>query len=471
MNMNLLRIELGLLGRDSRVRWVAIILLLMVATTFAVALRDSLRFSDEFHAVEQAERTRWLEQSAKDPHSADHFGVWIFKPFSPLGVLDPGIDPYVGRMVRIEAHLFNDAVFRAVQDATPLTRSGSTTVADIMQLVVPLLMMLLGYSTFAADRERGTLRLALGSGASPVQWLAARFSALFIVTTLVVSAPLLILGAIATALLPDQGLQIWPRLLLWIVTHTLYAAIFLGVAVVISLVANTARAALATSLATWVLLCVLIPRLLTVGIEWIAPTPSYQDTRAQINREMKTYGTVEGDAQRQQEFLASKGVQAANELNVDLRGSMMRINERHHFAVFDKYFGEFFAGLQRQDRLYSYAGLLSPKVALQSVSEIFAGTDYANHTRFIWAGEHYRRLISETMIQALIDNPQHQESDHPPQKYLGDKTLWERVPPFEFHPITAGSALGAAAIPMMLLLGWLAVAVLAARVLAARIRL
>jgi ABC-2 type transport system permease protein len=379
-------------------------------------------------------------------------------------------------MIRIEAHLFNDAVFRAVQDATPLTRSGSTTVADIVQLVVPLLVMLLGYSAFAVDRERGTLRLALGSGAMPVQWLTARFTALLIITVLLVSAPLMVLGAIAASVLPDQNLQVWPRLLLWIITQTLYAAIFLGIAVVISLVANSARTALAGSLAAWVLLCVLIPRLLTIGIESIEPTPSYQNTRVQINREMKAYGTVEGDARRTQEFLASKGAKDADDLDIDLRGSMMRVNERHHFAVFDRHFGEFFAGLQRQDRLYGYAGLLSPKVALQSASEIFAATDYTNHTRFVWAGEHYRRLISETMIQALIDNPQHDEANHnkpasEQKKYLGDKSLWERVPAFEFRPIATGSALAAAAVPLTILLAWFAVTVIAARMLAARIRL
>lgn len=464
MTTELFRIELASLVRDARVRWMGLILLALVALTFTGALRDSLKFSAELADINHAERSRWLEQRAKDPHSADHFGLWVFKPFAPLGVLEPGIDPYVGRMVRVEAHLFNDAVFRAVQDAVPLTRGGGGTVADIVQLIVPLLALLLGYSAFAADRERGTLRLALGNGALPAQWLLARSAALLTVVGALVGVPLLVLGLVATVVLPGQGDL--PRLLPWVLAQMLYAGIFIGLAVAISLRASSARNALALSLASWVALCVLLPRLLALGVEMVEPTPSYQSVRAAIETESKEYNSVENDARREREFLAANGAARREDLRVDLRGSLMRVRERHNFAVFDRHFGEFFAQLERQDQLYGVAGAFAPKLALQAVSEAFANTSYANHIRFVWAAEHYRRGLSETMIQSLIDNPQQGDT-----RYLGDVALWRKIPDFVYRYAGFTESLRAVALPLLLLASWLVATFGAALLLARRIRL
>ncbi|WP_419506077.1 ABC transporter permease subunit [Methylobacterium hispanicum] len=171
-------------------------LVLLLAVAGLAAWREAAAYGAEVARITAAERDRWLGQDAKNPHSADHYGLWVFRPSAPLAVLDPGTEPYTGRMVRVEAHLFNDAVYRAVQDAGPLARAGLGSVADIVQLVVPLAAILMGFSAFAADRERGTLRLALGNGVPPGRLFAGRLAALLVALALVVGPPLLGLGAL-----------------------------------------------------------------------------------------------------------------------------------------------------------------------------------------------------------------------------------------------------------------------------------
>ncbi|MEZ0250604.1 MAG: ABC transporter permease subunit, partial [Methylobacteriaceae bacterium] len=188
--------ELALFLHDVRLRWIGAVLVLLLAVAGLGAWRDAVRYGAEVDAVTAAERARWLGQDAKNPHSADHFGIWVFKPSSPLAVLDPGSEPYTGRMVRVEAHVFNDAVYRAVQDAGPLARAGLGSVADIVGLVVPLAAILLGFSAFAADRERGTLRLALGNGIAPGRLFADRFAAMTAALVLVIGLPLLGIGTL-----------------------------------------------------------------------------------------------------------------------------------------------------------------------------------------------------------------------------------------------------------------------------------
>ena len=57
-------------------------------------------------------------QPKKNPHSAAHYGVYAFKPKSPLALVDTGIDPYMGVAVWLEAHKQNEFKYRPAQDRT-----------------------------------------------------------------------------------------------------------------------------------------------------------------------------------------------------------------------------------------------------------------------------------------------------------------------------------------------------------------
>jgi ABC-2 type transport system permease protein len=449
--MRLIRTELWQILQDASLRWIGAVLVALLSVAVAGAWQQARREAADVRAITEAERGRWLGQDAKNPHSADHYGLWVFKPSSPLAILDPGTEPFTGRMIRVEAHLFNDAVFRAVQDASPLARAGLGSVADIVQLIVPLAAIMLGFSAFAADRERGTLRLALGNGAPPGRLFAGRLVALLLATGLVVGVPLLGLGGLAAASLDAPGWAIWTRLVLWVAAQVVYACAFLVLAMTFSLAARTARAALAASLLAWVILCVAAPRLATIGVETFAPAISYRDTRARIDGAFRAHRTAEANDARAQAVLARYGVSDPEDLPVDLRGLMMSENERHNFAVFDAAFGAFFDSLLRQERGYAWAGLLSPRIALQALSTALAGTDFSQHVHFVWGAERYRRSISERMNQAMIDNPQGGG-----RLYMAGHDLWEEVPPFRHDPVPLGGSLREAALPAAMLAFWLA---------------
>lgn len=443
--------ELRLLGRDARVRWIGTVLVLLMAVTGLGAWQAARQAGDEVSRIITAERARWLGQDAKNPHSADHYGLWVFRPSSPLAILDPGTEPRMGRMVRIEAHLFNEAVYRAVQDAGPFNRAGLSDVSDIVGLVVPLVALLLGFAAFAADRERGTLRLALGNGAPPGPLFAARFTALTLVLLTLVCLPLLALGSVAIASLGTEGWQAWPRLFAWVAVQAVYGAIFLLVAMLASLLARTARGALTISLAAWIALCLVAPRLATAGMEMVQPAPSYRETRLRIEADMRPHKSAESNETRAQEALARYGVSDPRELPVDLRGLMMVENDHHAFAVYDREVGAFFATLAARESAFGWAGLLSPRVALQRVSEALAGTDFAQHAHFVWSAEAYRRTISERMNAEIRDNPQH--DGHP---LLAGPDLWRAIPPFAAAPLPLSRSLGEIGVPTAILGLWLA---------------
>ncbi|WP_407519788.1 DUF3526 domain-containing protein [Methylobacterium oryzisoli] len=457
--------ELAHILRDARLRWIGGVLVLLLTLAGLGTWREAARDAAAVERITRAERGRWLGQDAKNPHSADHFGLWVFRPSAPLAVLDPGTEPYTGRMVRVEAHVFNDAVYRAVQDAGPLARAGLGSPADIVQLVVPLAAILLGFSAFAADRERGTLRLALGNGAAPGRLFAGRFAALLAATALVVGLPLLALGTLAAAQLGAPGWHAGLRLLAWVAAQIAYAAVFLLLAMLLSLAARTARGALAAALAAWVLLCVAAPRLAGWGVETLVPARSYAETRAQIEADFRAHRTAEASDVRAREVLIRYGVQDPDDLPVDLRGLMMTENEQHNFAVYDREFGAFFAGLAARERAYGWAGLATPRLALQALSQTLAGTDFAQHAHFVWTAEGYRRGISERMNAEIRDNPQRGG-----RLLVAGPGLWREVPPFDPAPLPLARSLRDAAGPALVLALWLALLAGAATAMVRRLR-
>ncbi|MCI4592522.1 DUF3526 domain-containing protein [Sphingobium sp. BYY-5] len=466
MIARLLQLELGLLARDRRLRWIAVILIGLMSASFVLRLGEVRRTAQDAASLSIVERERWLSQDPKNPHSAAHYGIWVFKPTPPLAAIEPGLNPYLGRMIRIEAHRRNDAIFRSVQDEPATSRGAVASTAGVIRLFVPLAVILLGFTAFAADRERGTLRLALGNGAVPANLLIARLGALLVAVAAIVGIPALLLGTLANLFVPAAAeWQSWPRLLLWTVAQIGYAAMFLLIATAASLIARTARAALAASLFVWVLLCMVAPRLAASAVEIFAPTPIYAETQARIETEIKRYNRADLHQQRQDAILARYGVEDARALPVDLRGTMMHDREQHDYGVFDRELGRFEAALDRQERLARLSGLFSPAIALQTLSEGLAGSGLRRHADFLRAAEAYRRRLSDTMNLNLAAHPG--SAEHP---YLAGRDVWAKLPPFAYRPAPLGSAVREALLPVALLVLWLLAGVAIGHRAARRVR-
>lgn len=466
MTGSIFRFELALLRQDSRVLWIAILLAMLLALSFATALHETLTTSAEQQRIAKEERARWLAQPDKNPHTAAHYGIWAIKAASPLRLLDPGVEPFVGAALKLEAHRRHETVFRPRQDGDPIQRAGTGHVAGLLQLLAPLAAILLGFTAFAVDRERGTLRVALGNGASPQRLLAARFAALLAVVTVFVVGPALLLSLLAWWILPDAGWQVGARLIAWLLTYLGYATIFLLISMAVSLVAKSARAALTILLVVWALLCIAAPRLASAWVENHAPLPSYQATRAQIEAENTAYDSAENWAARRQATIRAHTVTREEDVPVDLRGAQLVDSERHGWGVFDRLLGGFYDQVQRQDDLYGLTGLVSPAIGVIVASAGIAGTDFRQHRAYLDDAEYYRRDLVMRMNVELRDHPVRKGEAH-----KGGHKLWADVAAFVNRPVPFTRVLSSLAAPLGALLLWLLAAACAAILATRRIRL
>ena len=167
MILRIARKELLDMLRDGRFRVLAGLVPVVSVVSLGAGWKAYADLAAQHRTAQQATREQWLTQPKKNPHSAAHYGVYAFKPASPLAMVDTGIDPYVGVAVWLEAHKQNEMKYRPAQDRTAVQRFGSMTGAEVLQVLVPLFIVLMAFSAFAGEREQGTLRQLLSVGARP----------------------------------------------------------------------------------------------------------------------------------------------------------------------------------------------------------------------------------------------------------------------------------------------------------------
>lgn len=115
-------------------------------------------------AAQEASQKQWLGQGKKNPHSAAHFGIHAFRPLTGLALFEPGVHPFEGTSVYLEAHKANDLRDAPSEDASSLSRLGGPSAAALLRTLLPLVIFLLTASAFAGERERGTLKLLVARG-------------------------------------------------------------------------------------------------------------------------------------------------------------------------------------------------------------------------------------------------------------------------------------------------------------------
>jgi ABC-2 type transport system permease protein len=435
--------------RSGRFRLAAGITLLLLVGALAAGSAQVQREAAERSAAAEADRAAWTGQGENNPHSAAHYGMWAFKPASPLAAFDPGVTPYTGTSLFMEAHAVQDARYRPAEDAPPGARLGTLSAALVLQLFIPLLLLLLAYDAFAGERERGTLRQLLSLGVRPRSLLAGKALGVALPVATVLGGALLL----ALVALFVVGGAAWslPRFALLAVAYALYLTAFLGVALFVSAWATTARGALTALVAFWVVTSFLIPRLATATAEARYPTPSPAEIAEARAADMEalpdwSVRTAEVEA----ELMREHGVTSPDRLPVSASGYVLdwfeteetKINRRHLDALADRY--------ERQQRVAALGGLLSPLLPVQLLSMGLSGTDYAHHRHFTDAAEAHRFAYVGQLNRDLMEN------QRPNERRMVGAEFWESVPSFSYTPPGAAWALGRHALSAGLLILWAA---------------
>lgn len=412
--------------RDGRLYLAGGVVLVLLFTALGVGLERHAEVAAERVAAQGLDYDDWLAQPERHPHDAAHQGMHVFKPQSPLAILDPGIDPFVGSTVWLQAHRQSEIKFRPAQDATGLQRFGELSPAWVLQVLGPLVIIVLGFNAFAGEREQGTLRQTLSLGVSPVRLLWGKALALCgCVAMLLVPAAVVIGATMSTA--NDFSASDTVARFGWL---TLGYGLYLGIAafgvLAVSALASSSRVALVALLGIWIAGVTLVPRAASDFARVWYPSPS----RLEFNTALDS-ALGEASARAWQ---AEFGVTTrwGTDVPLDRWGQALQLDDNVSYPVVDAHFERLWGTFDRQQALQEWLGLAVPLLAIRAYSMGIAGTDFAHHREFSVAAERQRRTIQDIVSEDLVEHADARGAGH--FDYRAPAELWAKVPRFEYRP-------------------------------------
>lgn len=439
--------------RDGRV-WVAMLgALALFVVTFWVGVNQHARHVDAVRLATNTDRQVWEGQGARNPHSVAHFGQYAFKPAGALSAFDPGLTPWLGTALWMEAHYQNTAAFRPAEDQPPAIVA-TLSAAFVMQYVVSLALIFLGYGLVAAERERQTLKLAVAAGASPLSWVSGKLVALIVfaaVLWLPAWLPVIIVDT------PDARL----RAISLAAGYGIYLVILCLLVIAVSARAKTARSALLTLLCAWVLLGLVVPRLAVASAEYLSPSADagkfWRDIRASLQQGLDGRGSADAqEAELMRKTLAKYGVNRVEDLPISFAGVALQAGEEHGNEVFDHFFDQMQMAQRAQDAVMHWSALATPWIAIRSLSAGMSGTDAVHHWHFVHAAENYRRELQRYLNGDMTRNARGQDFE-----YRADPTVWRQTPKFSYSSPPLVEVVGEYFPAAALLLLWLALSAFA----------
>lgn len=456
------RDELRLMARN-RVVVIAAVLLVLLTLAAVVSSWSHQRGIAELRARHvQAAEQAFDQQPDRHPHRVVHYGHFIFRPLGPLAAFDPGVDAFTGNSMFLEGHRQNTANFGDVRQSSLLVRFGQLTPAFVLQVVAPLLLIFLGFGALSRETERGTLRLLMLQGVTRGQVVRGKLLALGAVAVLAGLPAMLGLLLIAG----QPGALALPMLVIAL-GYAAYLALWAVLILLVSATVRRIRDALLALVALWAVAIVLLPRVAPDVASAAVPLQNRIQTEVAIARDLRQMGDSHNPddphyAEFKRETLRHYGVTRVEDLPINYKGLVALEGEKLTSALFDRYTGESYRAQETQNRLVQTMGVISPAIALRSLSMAAAGTDFEGHRRFLEQAERYRYSLVQHLnrmqaqdVSYADDTAEGAGADRR-KRVAGDN--WARMPDFAYRA-PSGSTLAGAAVPgLVIVFAWLALA-------------
>lgn len=437
--------------RDPRFVVMALVASVLALAAVTTAYVRVVAWETDRVATEARDRQTWLNQGERNPHGAAHFSSWAMRPLTPTALLDPGVVPYSGTAIWMEAHKQNAARNRPVQDSASAFDLGQFSLGWTLQIVVPLLLFVLGAGLMARERERGTLRLIVASTGDGSKVVDAKFNALAR-TAAIFLGPVLVAGAVAAMLLAGRvDADSLLRLGAWLTAYGAFLFVMIAAAVTVSTFSRTTSRATIALVGIWLVAVLLIPRMASGISGAVAPTPAAEVFAASIAADRMKYadGHASPVAALTAIILKRYNVGRVEDLPVSMGGLQLEEGERQGNLVFDRHFGDLTAIYQQQRTILRLVGALSPVTSLQNISTSLAGTDLPSQLAFQGQAEAHRRVVVTMLNSDMIQNAGRADFD-----YKTDRRLWSRTPEFAFRQPPLDAVARAVWADILVLLGW-----------------
>ena len=455
-----LRLERRLILRDRGAIAAAFLLAMVLLVSFVSGLRADQAETAALRSAAVQVQAEWAAQPPKNPHSAAHYGILVYRPQAPLQAIEPGVGPYQGAGTYLEAHKRNAPMLSPASVRVAETRFGGTRFSPMLQIAGGFLALVIGYLVGARETRRGMLPLLKGTGAKGGAVVAAK-SVASGTLVLLAALPALLLAAAAIGGGDDGA-----RFALLAGASLLHLFIMAGIGVAAGIWLGAARFGLAAVAFIWAMSVLILPRVADIAAESIAPITQRQLTEtieADFAKGPDGHANNEANAVFEKRILAQYGVATKEELPVNFDALMMQADEEYRGSVYDRRLAEADAVRERQDRIRSAAWAFGPTAAMLDLSVRIAGSDADTQTRFDESAEVFRRDLVGRLNRHMAENSRTGDwSWTPDDQYYASFGAFKPPAPILADDVDDMMPAGLA------LLGWVLAALLALRFSARR---
>lgn len=425
--------ELKELSRDGRIKITAfiIVFLLIIAASTGI-IQYQIDSNQHIESVSK-ERVIWETQEAKNPHSAAHYGTYVFKPKLALSLLDGGVTNFTGNSIFVEAHNKNEASFSDATDQTSLSRFGTLSINFILLYLFPLIIILIGYNSYTKEKENQTYNLLKSQSIDPLKLAIGKWVATLTPIITITIIIFLIIGTTLSNMIVLEDFK-WINLITILLVYLLYYLITTTLTVLISMWSKSSGISLFCSLLIWVLFSFITPKIATNIANGKNPYPSKSEFNAKINEDKK-HGLDghnpwnQAAKKLEYETLKQYGVDSIHKLPFNYVGYRMQKGEEHEAKIYEQNYAALKKIATKQNETYKKFSLVSPFIALRFLSMDLANTSDNIHWKFTEEVEKYRIRKQQFLNYDIKEN-----SKFGDRGYKMNSKKFKNLPKFSFHP-------------------------------------
>ncbi len=389
------------------------------------------QYQERLHAAQET-REQWLRQDSKHPHMAAHFGNFAFMPKTALSMFDVGLDAFTGTTIYLEPHRQNDFSFKPAEVRNASLRFGELSMALVLQVLLPVMIIFIAFASFSGERKGGTLKQLYAQGISFSQLYTGKFIGYGMVA-LVMLLPAVAMLLFVQLVFLEATAGVIMRIALLGLLYALYLLLFVGVALLVSALCKEPKSAVLILLAVWIANVILIPKWAANAGDNLHPLPTkYDFTRAiktAIAQGIDGHDPSGARAEKlKKELLAQYQVDSTSRLPFNYEGYIMQAGEEYSSLVYDKHFAQLEKTLDRQNQISLWCSIIDPFLAVKGLSMSLSGTDYYTHLDFQTQAERYRRDFVQHMNRDMQNHSKLGDWD-----YNADRHVYEEVPPFKYR--------------------------------------
>ncbi len=412
------------------------VLLLVLGALAAVAISSSgvrhQEVNQEHQHLTDTARHLFEHQKETTAHMAGHYGHVVFRPPFFIQAIDPGIIPFTGTTIRIEAHTQHEPVFSTTSGQSSLVRFGSFTFILLLQTVVPLLILFTCYRNMLDDRLNRTLMLVISQGVSLRKLIMAKVTACSLIYIL-----FLVLSAFAFGLVffvHSEAIIDISRLSSLLGVYAVYYTLLVGITTYLSARVLNASGLLASLLAIWFICTIIIPKAAAGAGEQLYPLPTRFEIAEQV-RSKKKDGINGHDRNNlhTKHFIDSvlqvHGVTHPDDLPFKIGGLLMQADEDFNNLVYDQTLDSVNNLMLLQGHVGSLLSFVDPFLAVRNLSSAMAATDLYHDIHFAKHVEGYRRDLIKGLNEQ--DGMRHSEFKNENNRLM--RNYWQQVPPHQYE--------------------------------------